>query len=163
MACRPAGSYSPSASQRSFTRWRGPRPGGTLDVAFYRDDVGIRPVLPEATTPMPGDLTGVTVVLVDDVLFTGRTVRGGLNALGDYGRASAFSWRSWSTGGTGSCRSEPTTWARTSRPGSTRRSTSPNGRRDRGHGAAKQWHPPIGTHDRRSVGTAGGTCCRWRI
>ena len=49
-------------------------PVGTLDVAFYRDDVGIRPVLPEATTEMPGDLTGVTVVLVDDVLFTGRTV-----------------------------------------------------------------------------------------
>ena len=62
-------------------------PVGTLDVAFYRDDVGIRPVLPEATTEMPGDLTGVTVVLVDDVLFTGRTVRAALNALVDFGRA----------------------------------------------------------------------------
>lgn len=62
-------------------------PVGTLDVAFYRDDVGIRPVLPEATTTMPGDLTGVTVVLVDDVLFTGRTVRAALNALVDFGRA----------------------------------------------------------------------------
>jgi len=62
-------------------------PVGTLDVAFYRDDVGIRPVLPEAATRMPGDLTGTTVVLVDDVLFTGRTVRAALNALVDFGRA----------------------------------------------------------------------------
>lgn len=62
-------------------------PVGTLDVAFYRDDVGIRPVLPEAKTDVPGDLTGVTVVLVDDVLFTGRTVRAALNALVDFGRA----------------------------------------------------------------------------
>lgn len=62
-------------------------PVGTLDVAFYRDDVGIRPVLPEAKTEIPLDLTGVTVVLVDDVLFTGRTVRAALNALVDFGRA----------------------------------------------------------------------------
>jgi pyrimidine operon attenuation protein/uracil phosphoribosyltransferase len=62
-------------------------PVGTLDVAFYRDDVGIRPVLPEAKTDVPRDLTGVTVVLVDDVLFTGRTVRAALNALVDFGRA----------------------------------------------------------------------------
>jgi pyrimidine operon attenuation protein/uracil phosphoribosyltransferase len=62
---------------------------GTLDVAFYRDDIGLRPVLPEATTDIPIDLTGRTVVLVDDVLFTGRTIRAALNALADYGRARA--------------------------------------------------------------------------
>ena len=62
-------------------------PVGTLDVAFYRDDIGLRPVLPEAATHIPVDLTGKTVVLVDDVLFTGRTVRAALNALGEYGRA----------------------------------------------------------------------------
>ncbi|HXW39004.1 MAG TPA: bifunctional pyr operon transcriptional regulator/uracil phosphoribosyltransferase PyrR [Acidimicrobiales bacterium] len=62
-------------------------PVGTLDVAFYRDDIGLRPVLPEATTDIGFDLTGRTVVLVDDVLFTGRTIRAALNALGDYGRA----------------------------------------------------------------------------
>jgi pyrimidine operon attenuation protein/uracil phosphoribosyltransferase len=62
-------------------------PVGTLDVAFYRDDIGLRPVLPEATTDIPVDLTGRIVVLVDDVLFTGRTVRAALNALSDYGRA----------------------------------------------------------------------------
>jgi pyrimidine operon attenuation protein/uracil phosphoribosyltransferase len=64
-------------------------PVGTLDVAFYRDDIGIRPVLPEAVTDIPGDLAGRLVVLVDDVLFTGRTVRAALNALADYGRARA--------------------------------------------------------------------------
>jgi pyrimidine operon attenuation protein/uracil phosphoribosyltransferase len=62
---------------------------GTLDVAFYRDDYGLRPVLPEATTEIPVDLTGRTVVLIDDVLFTGRTIRAALGALGDYGRARA--------------------------------------------------------------------------
>jgi pyrimidine operon attenuation protein / uracil phosphoribosyltransferase len=62
-------------------------PVGSLDVAFYRDDIGLRPVLPEAVTDISFDLTGKTVVLVDDVLFTGRTVRAALNALNDYGRA----------------------------------------------------------------------------
>jgi len=61
-------------------------PVGRLDVAFYRDDIGLRPVLPEAVTDIPFDITGSTVVLVDDVLFTGRTIRAALNALGDYGR-----------------------------------------------------------------------------
>ena len=62
-------------------------PLGLLDVAFYRDDIGLRPVLPEAVTDIPCDLTGKVVVIVDDVLFTGRTVRAALNALGDFGRA----------------------------------------------------------------------------
>ena len=62
-------------------------PVGTLDVAFYRDDIGLRPVLPEAATDIPVELTGRRVVLIDDVLFTGRTVRAALNALADYGRA----------------------------------------------------------------------------
>ncbi len=64
-------------------------PVGSLDVAFYRDDIGLRPVLPEAVTDITFDLTGKTVVLVDDVLFTGRTIRAALNALNDYGRARA--------------------------------------------------------------------------
>lgn len=62
-------------------------PVGTLDVAFYRDDIGLRPVLPEATTDIPVELTGMVVVLVDDVLFTGRTIRAALDALADHGRA----------------------------------------------------------------------------
>ncbi|MGH9298019.1 MAG: bifunctional pyr operon transcriptional regulator/uracil phosphoribosyltransferase PyrR [Acidimicrobiales bacterium] len=66
-----------------------PVPFGTLDVAFYRDDIGLRPVLPEEVTRIPFDLTGLTVVLVDDVLFTGRTVRAALDSLADHGRARA--------------------------------------------------------------------------
>ncbi|MCU0268169.1 MAG: bifunctional pyr operon transcriptional regulator/uracil phosphoribosyltransferase PyrR [Acidimicrobiales bacterium] len=61
-------------------------PVGSLDVALYRDDIGLRPVLPEAVTEIPVDLDGAVVVLVDDVLFTGRTIRAALNALADYGR-----------------------------------------------------------------------------
>jgi len=66
-----------------------PVPLGSLDVSFYRDDIGLRPLVPEEATQVPGDLTGRTVVLVDDVLFTGRTVRAALDALGDHGRARA--------------------------------------------------------------------------
>lgn len=61
-------------------------PVGTLDVSFYRDDVGIRPIVPGSVTDLPGTLDGANVVLVDDVLFTGRTVRAALDALGDHGR-----------------------------------------------------------------------------
>ena len=64
-------------------------PVGSIDVALYRDDIGLRPVLPEAATEIPVDLGGRTVVLVDDVLFTGRTVRAALDALTDFGRPRA--------------------------------------------------------------------------
>ncbi len=64
----------------------GPVPVGTLDVALYRDDIGIRPVLPEEVTEIPVDLDGRDVVLIDDVLFTGRTIRAALDALTDFGR-----------------------------------------------------------------------------
>ena len=59
---------------------------GALDITFYRDDldqVGMR--TPEKTT-IPFDLTGKTVVLVDDVIYKGRTIRAALNAVTDYGR-----------------------------------------------------------------------------
>jgi pyrimidine operon attenuation protein / uracil phosphoribosyltransferase len=64
-------------------------PVGALDVAYYRDDIGLRPVLPVAATKIPVDLGGAVVVLCDDVLFTGRTVRAALNALSDLGRPAA--------------------------------------------------------------------------
>ncbi len=64
-------------------------PFGTLDVALYRDDFSLRPVLPQAPTDIPFDITRTTVVLVDDVLYTGRTVRAALDALSDMGRPRA--------------------------------------------------------------------------
>ncbi|MDE0928154.1 MAG: bifunctional pyr operon transcriptional regulator/uracil phosphoribosyltransferase PyrR [Acidimicrobiales bacterium] len=65
----------------------GQRPAtGTLDVALHRDDIGLRPVVPEAVTDITMNLDGKTVVLVDDVLFTGRTIRAALDALGTFGR-----------------------------------------------------------------------------
>ncbi len=64
-------------------------PLGVLDVGSYRDDTDLRPVRSRNATEIPVDLTGRVVVLVDDVLFTGRTVRAALDALVDHGRARA--------------------------------------------------------------------------
>lgn len=64
-------------------------PVGVLDVVMFRDDFGIRPLLPEAPTSITEDLTAKTVILVDDVLFTGRTIRAALDALNGYGRSRA--------------------------------------------------------------------------
>jgi pyrimidine operon attenuation protein/uracil phosphoribosyltransferase len=62
-------------------------PVGVLDITFYRDDIGMRAEAPEVHETRIGfDITGKTVVLVDDVLFTGRTVRAALDALVDFGR-----------------------------------------------------------------------------
>ncbi len=62
---------------------------GALDVSFHRDDVGLRPIVPGHVTRIPMSLDGTTVVLCDDVLFTGRTVRAALEALNEYGRPRA--------------------------------------------------------------------------
>ncbi len=64
-------------------------PLGAVDISMYRDDFSLRPVVLSAPTDIPVDLTGRTVVLVDDVLFTGRTVRAALEALNDHGRPRA--------------------------------------------------------------------------
>src|SRR5690606_16554970 len=64
-------------------------PSGALDITLYRDDlqtVGPRPVV--GRTELPGDITGKRVVIVDDVLYTGRTVRAALDELADFGRPS---------------------------------------------------------------------------
>ena len=64
-------------------------PVGTLDVSFYRDDIGLRPVSPLGPTEVPVDVSGRVVVLADDVLFTGRTARSALDAVVDFGRPRA--------------------------------------------------------------------------
>jgi pyrimidine operon attenuation protein/uracil phosphoribosyltransferase len=62
-------------------------PLGELDIAFYRDDLGIRPSAPVVhSTQLEFPLDGRTVVIVDDVLYTGRTVRAAIDAIFDYGR-----------------------------------------------------------------------------
>ena len=64
-----------------------PIPCGKLDITLYRDDlqaIGARPVIGE--TQIPGALDGRTVVIVDDVLYTGRTIRAALDELTDFGR-----------------------------------------------------------------------------
>ena len=65
-------------------------PSGALDVTLYRDDVALRgPRSLEATT-VPADIDGRVVVLVDDVLYTGRTIRAAFDALLDLGRPRAI-------------------------------------------------------------------------
>ena len=62
-------------------------PVGSLDITMYRDDLRLRPARAlERTEIPPGGVDGRVVVLVDDVLFSGRTVRAALDALGDVGR-----------------------------------------------------------------------------
>jgi pyrimidine operon attenuation protein/uracil phosphoribosyltransferase len=59
---------------------------GTLDVTLYRDDLGSQPTRSTGRTDVPADVDGAVVVLVDDVLFSGRTVRAALDALTALGR-----------------------------------------------------------------------------
>ena len=92
--CRSACSTSPSTATTSGCRPRRPRctrRGSTFDI------------------------TGRTVVLVDDVLFTGRTIRAAMDALMDFGRPGGSSSPCWSIAATASCRSAPTSSARTCR------------------------------------------------
>ncbi len=66
-------------------------PVGALDITFYRDDltmVAHQPVV--KGTDLPFDVNGLTIVIVDDVLYTGRTVRAAMDALMDFGRPSAI-------------------------------------------------------------------------
>ena len=65
-------------------------PVGSLDITMYRDDLRMHPPRALARTEIPGDgIDGKLVVLVDDVLFSGRTVRAALDALNDVGRPRA--------------------------------------------------------------------------
>lgn len=66
--------------------WHHPVPQGVLDIAMHRDDLDQRFAPEVLPTSIPGDVTGRTVVLVDDVLFSGRTIRAAMDALNDFGR-----------------------------------------------------------------------------
>ena len=65
-------------------------PVGSLDVTLYRDDLRGRPHRALAPTDIPGNINGATIILVDDVLFSGRTIRAALDSLSDIGRPEAI-------------------------------------------------------------------------
>ena len=65
-------------------------PTGSLDVTLYRDDYARTGPLPLGQTVFPADIDGRVVVLVDDVLYTGRTIRAAMDAVMDYGRPKAI-------------------------------------------------------------------------
>jgi pyrimidine operon attenuation protein/uracil phosphoribosyltransferase len=65
----------------------GDHPVGFIDVSFYRDDFSRKGLKPEVKrTELPFEVEGATIVLIDDVLYTGRSVRAAINELFDYGR-----------------------------------------------------------------------------
>ena len=96
-------------------------PCGSLDITMHRDDLRLHPARALGRTNLPASgIDGKTVVLVDDVLYSGRTVRAALDALNDLGRPGPCSWPCWSTEAIANFRSAPTTWARTCRHRSAR-------------------------------------------
>jgi len=91
-------------------------PVGVLDITLYRDDlttIAHQPVV--RRTEIPFDVTEKTVVLVDDVLYTGRTARAALDALIDLGRPARIQLAVLVTGATGNCLSGPISWGATCR------------------------------------------------
>jgi pyrimidine operon attenuation protein/uracil phosphoribosyltransferase len=83
------GIYSGGAwvAERLAQRLPGDHALGFLDVAYYRDDYARKGLKPNTRrTTLPFDVAGATIVLVDDVLYTGRSVRAAINELFDYGR-----------------------------------------------------------------------------
>jgi len=83
------GIYSGGAwvAERLAAKLPGAHPLGFIDVSYYRDDYDIAGLKPNARrTTLPFDVGGATIVLVDDVLYTGRSVRAAINELFDFGR-----------------------------------------------------------------------------
>jgi pyrimidine operon attenuation protein/uracil phosphoribosyltransferase len=83
------GMYSGGAwiAERLARTIDGDHPVGFIDASFYRDDFGSKGLKPEVKrTELPFEIEGATIVLVDDVLYTGRSVRAAINELFDYGR-----------------------------------------------------------------------------
>jgi pyrimidine operon attenuation protein/uracil phosphoribosyltransferase len=87
------GIYSGGAwlAERLAAAIPGNHPVGYVDVSFYRDDFAAKGLKPEVkSTRLPFDVAGATIVLVDDVLYTGRSVRAAINELFDFGRPAAI-------------------------------------------------------------------------
>lgn len=98
-------------------------PVGSLDITLYRDDLRLRPARPLGPTEVPAaGIDGKVVVLVDDVLYSGRTARAALDALHDLAGLGQCSSPCWWTVVTANCRSGRTMSARTCRPPSAKRS-----------------------------------------
>ena len=100
---------------------------GTIDITFHRDDLHVRgrrgplhaqPLVRE--TKLDFALEGRTCILVDDVLYSGRTIRAAIEALFDYGRPARVQLAVVADAGTASCRSAPTMSVRTCPPGAER-------------------------------------------
>lgn len=76
-----------SAIERNYSEFSSAESVGRLDITMYRDDLDRNPTRVVTETEIPtGGITGKTLVLVDDVLFSGRTIRAALDALNAYGR-----------------------------------------------------------------------------
>lgn len=107
-------------------------PVGVLDITLYRDDLSslsYQPIVHQ--TELPVDITDKTIVLVDDVLYTGRTIRAALDAIIDMGRPKAIQLAVLVDRATASCRSAPTSSARTCRRPRTRSSACSSARSTR--------------------------------
>ena len=88
---RTGGDHLASQLQASIKGIEGEEvPLGTVDITMYRDDLAVRGNLPIGKTDIPFPLDGKHVVLVDDVLYTGRTIRSAMDALMDFGRPSTI-------------------------------------------------------------------------
>ncbi len=83
------GVWLADALAAEIARIERPVPVGSIDASLYRDDIGLRPVSPGSVSDVSFDIGKAVVVLVDDVLYTGRTVKAALDAITDYGRPSA--------------------------------------------------------------------------
>jgi pyrimidine operon attenuation protein/uracil phosphoribosyltransferase len=78
-------------AERLHALLRARHPVGQLDISFYRDDfsrIGLHPQVKPSSLPV--DLEGRAILLVDDVLYTGRTIRAAMNELFDYGRPASI-------------------------------------------------------------------------
>ena len=83
------GVWLADALAAEVARIAGAVPHGSIDASLYRDDIGLRPVSPASVSDINFPIDAAVVVLADDVLYTGRTVKAALDAIGDYGRPAA--------------------------------------------------------------------------